>query len=200
MHIDSRVVYSTMGGQCATTKYGGFVYYGPGTEVRFDAFPPIESTHGGTARIQRMFWASEGQRLYADGLYDTALNSPCGPVATPAGSVCQISGAYAGQYFADPKCTVPLYARTTSDCADPKAVLDNTNLDYNSCDPNPALPARRVLQKHVGKVYMNGGFGFPGGSVGGCEPSDAPADTAFYDLGDPIAPAQAFAPIAESDF
>jgi hypothetical protein len=198
VHIDSRVVYSTMGGACATTKYGGFVYYGPGTEVRFDAFPPIERTHGGGGRIQRMFWASEGKRLYADGLYDVTLNSPCDPVATPTISVCQVSGGYAGQYFADPKCTVSLYAHDPSDCTDPKTVLE-TNGAYDGCAINQAFPARRILQKHVGKVYMNSPIGFPGGN-GSCDPSDAPADTVFYDLGDPIAPAQVFAPLTESDF
>jgi tetratricopeptide (TPR) repeat protein len=36
--------------------------------------------------------------LYADGLYDVTLNSPCDPVTTPTVGVCQISGAYAGSF------------------------------------------------------------------------------------------------------
>jgi hypothetical protein len=188
-HIDSLLVYSTSDGSCATTKYGGFLYYGPGTPVSFDVFPEISSTHGGTGRLQRMFWTSEGKRLYADGLYDTDLDGPCHPVMARAGNLCQLdNGYYGGAYFADKACSIPLYPGNAK-CTQPRAILDSYSGGFE-CSVELAASARRVLKEHVGAAYTSDdGFG------GGCAPVPSTPGLVLYDLGEPVAPEKIFAPL-----
>ena len=189
-HVDSLLVYSTAdGASCSTTKYGGFVYYGPGKEVLVDTFPPLVTTHAGSGRIQRMFWTSEGKRLYAGGLYDTELDGACDPTPTRTGSVCQLEDIYYGYgYYADKSCSVPLYVGAPT-CKTPKVVLDSSSGGFN-CNDHLASLARRVLKEHVGPAYTSDGI------PEGCAPAVMTPGNVLYDLGESVAPEKIFATLA----
>jgi hypothetical protein len=183
--MDSRVVYSSEGGMCARTKYGGLKYYAPSDPVHFDAFPPIERSHDGAKRIQRAFWSSEGAHLYADGLYDTKYSVECRPTTTKTGIVCAGDRDRAEAYFADAGCAVPLYAG--DDCgAHPEFVMSGPE---QACDPLIVGPVRLVLQVHSGPVFDGQAFGSP---VGYCRPADSSTGVLFYDVGDPAQPEAVF--------
>jgi hypothetical protein len=200
--IDARLVHRGIGSVdrgCMPSEFGGFKYFAPGAAVVLDALPPIERARGGSERIQRVFWTSEGKALYADGLYDTALGSECHAVATSKGTVCEAVGEIVGQYFADPTCTVPLYADWPSCTARPKFVR-SAESPGDACNGAGASrvmaqPVRRFLSPHEGDIYVT-----RSGTALRCESSYPPPGGVLYDLSELMPPEEAFAPVATPEF